>query len=575
MEAVPDKTFGPPYAVINASRLGLRYFRFFLNVSDATKESLIKKLKEHSNVGWVLSATGWCNLGVGVWASNNREIADVSNTIRDTLSLGDSIVYQSELVSLYGFANRPGTPDDTALPILDSTYAPVTLSPLEFDYVKLVTMDNTLTSEQLSELLSVGVSEVAVLQEKLTRLGVVIGSQERRNHTGVYCKFFIDSLSKTTPNAVQELMERLWHEQSCIYIERAIGKYDLEFELVVDDIALATGFLKNFTEHQMIILTDNHYTNLYPLNKTAHVREITDVLSGQKGSVVDLRTSKLWYLNYRGTDSYLTIYNNKEYSEVMNQGELGLFSEIADYVKQDNPKTLYHIIDIGSGDGVKGYRFAEQLGTSSIKAYYPVDIQPIELAMALKSHSEGAYAKHPTLLNIERLDARFPLQLLPGERQVYVFFGGTYGNFSSSNINNYLSPVVGTGSVLLVAMPIISEQQTDEQIILSYTNMKYEDIAFGPLLQVGFNKDDFEESPLDTSLKVHINIEDRRLVSSFVLKKSVTLNSQSFSVGTTFKMVTSWKPTLGEFQAALEESFVIDRMFKNETTAIAAIKAKK
>ncbi|MEI9966556.1 MAG: L-histidine N(alpha)-methyltransferase [Candidatus Moraniibacteriota bacterium] len=103
----------------------------------------------------------------------------------------------------------------------------------------------------------------------------------------------------------------------------------------------------------------------------------------------------------------------------MEKGELDLFDEIAKYLNQQYPEERFSLVDIGSGDGQKARVFAEKVGEKLIKAYYPVDIQPIELAAALYAHSEGKYAKHPTLLDFANLSSRFPLKMQPNEKQFY------------------------------------------------------------------------------------------------------------------------------------------------------------
>ncbi|MBI5003879.1 L-histidine N(alpha)-methyltransferase [Candidatus Kaiserbacteria bacterium] len=574
MTTEPYTTFGPPYAVVNLSKLGLRYFRFILKVRPEVRDVLVAQLKTHPGVGWILSSEGWFNLGVGVWATSNAEIVDVSAAIRSLLGAGDTIVYQSELTSLYGFAKRPYEQDTVALPILDAMHASIELSPLELDYIKIVTMDNSHSSDELAELLGITSTEVGVLHMGLVSKGVIVGMQQRVNHIGVYHKVFVDTLSAIRAGAADDLLKRLWEDQACIYIERAVAKYDMEFEMILPPETDIREYLKDFKEYQTAVLTENLYTNLYPLSKVANFTEIKNAYSSQVGNIVDLRTSKLWYLNYRGTDAYLHIYDQKEYGEVMEQGEMTLFPDVAKYLNEKQSGVSYNLIDIGSGNGVKGRTFIECLGEQSVKAYYPVDIQSIELAAALRVHHDGAYAKHPTLLSFESLGTRFPLRLLPSERQVYVFFGGTYGNFPSSVINKYLLATLASTSVLLVAVPIVAQSQSDEEIIASYSNEQVENMAFGPLAQVGFTKDMFEDSPRVGGLKVHVAIEDERLVTSFVLSRTVMITGRSFDAGTVFKVTTSWKPTLEQFRAALEADFTVERMFTNQSMAIAVLARK-
>jgi DNA-binding Lrp family transcriptional regulator len=264
-----DTAFGAPYAVLNLSKLGLRYFRFMIKASPASRTELVSRFVNHPNIGWIFSAEGWFNLAVGVWAKDNAEINDINSSIRQVLGEGDQIVYQSELTSLHGFGNRPVKDDGKAMPILDSVFNPVTLDSLELDYVKLLTLDSSIPDIEMAGILGVPEDKLKALRSGLEASGVIVGYQERLNYDGIYFKVFVDTLSVQKPDAERELTERLWNDQKCIYVERANGKYNLEFELILENKSDIEDYVKDFSEHQTAILTENLYTNLYPLNKIA------------------------------------------------------------------------------------------------------------------------------------------------------------------------------------------------------------------------------------------------------------------------------------------------------------------
>ncbi|HMO78247.1 MAG TPA: L-histidine N(alpha)-methyltransferase [Candidatus Paceibacterota bacterium] len=570
-----NEYFGPPYAVLNLSKIGLRYFRICILASEDSKERLLENFINHPNIGWVFSAEGWFNIAIGIWAQSNSEINEISAAIRKNLDSKDSIVYQSELTSLHSFGNRPIQKSNKPMTIVDSVQSTFELNHTELDYLKVITLDSSIPDKEMSEILGITEEVVLAMKNKLTKEGIIVGYQERVNYGGIYFKVFIDSLSRKSENSLEELLAKLWKDVRCIYVERANGKYDVEFEVILDTKDEIEEFLSGFSDYQSVILTKNLYTNLYPLSKVANIKQIKDTLSNQIGPVIDFRNSKLWYLNHKGTDAYLNIYDNKKYFEVMEKSELDLFDEIISYLKKDNDGVLFSVIDIGSGDGLKGRVFIEKIGEESVKAYYPVDVQPIELAAALRANVEGKYAKHPVLLDIENLTSRFPLKLIPGEKQIFVFFGGTYGNFKSEIINRYLNGIVKDPSIIfLVTMPIVAESQSELEIIDSYANPKIEDIFFGPLLQLGFKKTDFEKNVNKPGLHAQVAIEEKRLVSSFILKETITLSGRSFEKGTVFKMTSSWKPTLNEFEEALATDFVVEKIFNNDSMSIALIKSK-
>ena len=567
-----DSYFGPPHVVINLSKIGLRYFRIGINASPASIDTLVRHFSGHPNVGWIFSAEGWFNLAIGLWAKDNAEIDAIGSQIRSVLGKGDTIVFQSETTSLHGFGNRPIHGGNDAMCIIDATTDSTDLSPIETDYIKLIALDSSLSHESLGRMLRIDASEVRMLQDDLIERRVIVGFQDRINYGGYYYKVFIDSLSEKTKGSCESFMQELLEDPSCLYIARANDKYDREFEVVLHDRSDIDAYLSRFAEYKIAILTENLHTNPYPLNKIANFKNISDELERQEGDVIDLRNSKLWYLNYQGAKSYLSIYEDRKYFEAMEKSELDLFDDIAAYVKRIFPHASLSIMDIGSGNGLKGKIFIENIGIKSVKAYYPIDIQPIELEVALSTHADGGYSKHPTLLDIENLSARFPIPVLPNEKQVYLFLGGTYGNFPADRINAFLKPLRNMASLLLITMPIREKGiRTDKDIAESYANIMAENTAFGALDQLGFTKDDFIQNPQYPNLKVHITMEDHRNILSFILKRDVRIDRRMFAKGTVFKMISSWKPTLEEFRAALEEDFSVEKVFHNGHMAIALI----
>lgn len=567
-----DEIFGPPHAVFNLSKIGLRYFRIGINASVKSKERLAANLSNHPNVGWIFYSEGYFNLAIGIWAKDNAEINDVSQQVRNILSPDDEIVFQSELTSLYSFGNRPVTGKGEPMCIVDATIHPVDLSSLEIDYIKLLALDSSIAEDEMSRLLNIDIEKLRELKNKLTESGVIVGYQERVDYGGVYFKVFIDSLSRETKSAESDLVRLLWSDKACIYFEKANSKYDIEFELILQNKKELEKYLKDFSDYKIAVLIKNIHTNLYPVNKVANLKEIKDTLVRQDGKIIDFRNSKLWYLNYAGAEAYLDIYaGNEKYFKTMEKSELDLFDEVSDLVKEKYPNQSFSIIDIGSGDGLKGRVFIQKISEKSVKAYYPVDIQPIELAAALSAHAEGIYAKHPTLLDIENISTRFPLKSLPNEKQLYIFLGGTYGNFNQEQVNSYLKPLVGEASKLFISMPIVGVGKTDDEIISAYVGSKFDSIGFGPLSQVGFQRGDFKSNPIHPDMIVHLTMEGRRLVSSLILKNDVNVLNKNFEKGTVIKMTTSWKPTLDEFKIALEKDFIVEKIFHNNDTAIASI----
>ena len=569
MKKTHHKQFGPSYAVVNLSKIGFRYFRILLKTKNP--DELSEKLGGNPSIGWIFRSTGWFDLGVGIWARDNHEIIDVSTRIRSILGAKDKIVYQSELTSLIGFGNGPLSTKRQEMPIIDASSSKIDLTDDEVDYLKLVTLDDSWSNKAIADLLELKTAQVRSIQVRLKKLGVIVGKQKRIDYGGYYYKVFIDTSSVVSEKALTDLEESLWSDKACIYFERANGKYDLEFELVAQSKRAIQKYLKGVGEFQVAMLTENLHTNLLPTNKITDLGNLKKYLKKNSEGEYDLRDSKLWYMNKQGANAYLDIYENEKYFELMNRPELDLFKGVADAIKRMHPSTRIHLADLGSGDGMKGAKLVKAFGPGNIKTYYPVDISPIEILAAVNRNKDLGYEVKPVVLDFENIATRLPFTLLPGEIQVSALLGGTYGNFDSAVINSYLSKIVGGASLLIIASPHYPKRLPKEQIMESYASMVVENIAFGPLQQLGFRKKDFEFNTKYKGLRVHLEIDKKRNhIMSFVLGRSLVLGGKSFTEGDVFKMTSSWKPSLKDFEEALSD-FAVHKIVKNDKMAIAIV----
>lgn len=561
--------FGPEHAVINLSRIGLRYFRIGFEVNNKYKKEIIDALSQHPNVGWVFEGEGWCTIAAGFWAKDNAEINNISDSVRSLFQTKASIVFQSEVTALYSFGNRPVGGANTPMCMIDPHVSVQSLTPIEIDYIKLITLSSEYTDKELAGILDITTAESKKIKKELLDRGIISGFQKRINYNEKYTKLFLDTASIKKGN-IDAILEDVWNDKNCIYFCKTNAKYNFEIEIISNKKSDITKYSSLFGDSKVITFTNNHYTNMYPVNKVANLREIRDMLISESGKkVIDLSNSKIWYLNYKSAQAYLDIFSNKEYYEVMEKDELSLFDSITKDIRREYTNTAFNVIDLGSGNGLKGKYFIESLGIEKAKAYIPVDVTPIELESAKFVHANSKYRVKEIVLDFEKLQSAFPIQETPGSKNIHILLGGTYGNFKSQIINKYLK---NTNDLLLVTMPIVIESQTKVEIEHSYTNKSIEDMGLGILEQVGFKRNDFMQNKKYPEFISYANIEDdNRNIISFYLARNVRVNKTTYAKGTRFKIMSSWKPTLAEFRNALETDFVIKKIYHNKNMAIALI----
>ncbi len=561
---------------LNLSKLGFRYFRIIFESKYFSKK-FINYIVSHPNTGYVFEGTGWSGkkriLGVGIWATSNSEMSDIAANIRSVIPDSYKVVYQSELTRLEYFQNTDE--ERKRMVLLDELENKVELSAVELDYLKLLSIDASLTEEDNASLLKISVQELRSMDAKLKAQDIFYGCFPNAELPVGYTKLFIDTtaLSKELMN---DFFAKLRSDKNCVYIARGNGKYNVEIEYVIEDEQQFVADYEQYLKHSRRTVFDkNIYVNLFPHSKSLNTKMVQErfvELAKHSDTHFDLTDSELWYINHEGTKSYLDIYKNEQYKHTMKSGETGLFAELVEKVRSEGK---YNLIDLGSGDGVKGKTMAEQIGEGRIKAYIPVDIQELELAQALYTHEDAAYAVHPSLVEFENLKTRFPIVSDdPKLTSLYLMFGGTYGNFERSEINGYLKDLlINDKDRLIVTMPIM-DFKTKQEVEDSYANEDVETMSFGVLEQVGFTRDDFIRNAKRPELRLQLEWVDGSLVSQFVLARNKQIHGVYLEAGTTFSVTTSWKPNLASFREALEADFEVENMLSNRSTAMAICKRK-
>lgn len=563
-------------APINFSKLGFRYFRIILE-SKAFSRKFINELINHPNTGFVFQGSGWSGkkkvLGVGLWATNNAEITDISDHIRSRMVPAYKIVYQSELTRLEFFPQIKDKRQELLL--IDELEDKVDLDSKTTEYLKLVSFDGTLSTHAYAGLLDVSDKDVLAMQKRLKHERILYGVLPNEPLPKRYTKYFVDtsSLSYTDISAYYNLLKS---DPLCVYIARGNGKYNIEFEYIVKNESTLKNkygvFVKN---SKRVVFTDNLYTNLFPQSKFINAsivqREFLE-LAAQNKSYYDLRNSKLWYVSHKGAEAYMNVSRHKEYQHLIDSSETELFPRVA-YTLRKQSK-LFNVIDLGSGDGMKGKKFIDSLGNENVKAYFPIDIQEVELSRAISSHKQASYSVHPTVLGFEKLASRFPINQKPQEVGVFLMLGGTYCNFDSKIVNEYLKPALQRQEDRLIVSSPIRDYTNVKQLLSSYLQPNMEEMSFSVLRQIGFEHEHFRVNPKNRAFIMHLRYEDDCVVTSYILEKEKTIQGVRLPQGTRFDITTSWKPKKVEFLNALDQDFNIDEVVSNRTMCVAICSKK-
>jgi len=345
----------------------------------------------------------------------------------------------------------------------------------------------------------------------------------------------------------------------------------------VDEIKaclIKNGILILGTEINQKMFENVIYYNPYPISKNANLLQVYDALIKNPENKISCDDSKLWYLNEISASSYLTLHTEQEYFETMKGAEKELNENIVEFIKSKYPSQRFEIIDIGSGNGLVGLQICKLIGADKINAYYSVDVSEVEQATVLKNHHSQPYKTVCVNTCFENLDNYFPLKKQSNVIQIYIFYGGTYGNFYYKDINQSLAKVLKEKNSLL----IIETQEYDivkqkNEIIKSYTNSAIEKFTLGEFLHFGCKKEDFKIYP-DSNLRIGVKLEGDRCIIYCELKNAVTIREKHFNAGCKIDGFYSRKIDYSTFKSNLSESFEILDIKRKDTIQIALVSTK-
>ncbi|MCL2540212.1 MAG: L-histidine N(alpha)-methyltransferase [Firmicutes bacterium] len=570
------KVFGPPCAVLNISRLGYNYVKAFYNAADSTIERMKLFLMNHPNVMYALTTKGWSNFCVSIIYKDNLELKTVLHNINRLLLLTDEIKIICQSVSILFWNKRPFENTCEPLSIVDPVVTPTELSVLELDYLKLITINGGFSPQEVAQMLNTSESNVNKLEQELTGRGIIVGYRERVNFPGHYFKVFVNTQTAKTATAETELRTYLTASPNCIYTCESISKYDFEFEYLAESLSDAQKLVSGFSDCQFIYDMDYFVSDQLPVSKTANLNEIKESLINASGSVIDLKNSKLWYATELSAEAYMGVDDEPIYAAKMKNANQAAYKLATDYVNVNYPNKKFQVCDIGCGNGKQGLAFNQLLGADKIEAYFPIDIQMTEINRATHEHKDMHYAIKPIVIDIEKMYTRLPLRNVKDRQQIYIFFGGTYGNFKNAKINAELKKLVaGSDNLVVITMPVYQGKLDEAAVVRAYTSMVLEDMCFGPFAHFGFAKSDFEPNPDDTKLIIRPMIKNDCNICTFKLKNKVITLGKSFEAGAVFEVVCSWKPSLQRFKQALEQNFDVKFFDKSGEMAIAVVGEKR
>lgn len=269
------------YAILNINRLGFLYHRIFFKFrnADLPKErAIIGFCRRHKKIGWVIQHQGAWDLAVMVWARNTVEFEEVLDDIMEKFGpcFAGRLISISTTIHHLKHKFLLGKKSQKDL-ILGGEPDSLRLDETDFNILGILTKTARKTYIEIGEELSIPPSQVRSRMEKLHQQQVILGYNVKLNHKLLgytHIKVFLH-LNYNSRKGIRHLIGHLKNLSCTIYITRAVGVADLEFELYVksseefhDTIRELRGtFPDLIRDYFSVIIRYEPYINYLPFKK--------------------------------------------------------------------------------------------------------------------------------------------------------------------------------------------------------------------------------------------------------------------------------------------------------------------
>ncbi|MDE0838193.1 MAG: Lrp/AsnC family transcriptional regulator [Kiritimatiellae bacterium] len=269
------------YTILNPYKLGYFYYRLFLkfdNIGLEKKDQFIEYCQSHKMVSWVVQHEGEWDFCIIVWATG---IFDFEIFLQEVLeSFGRYLMEKKISVSTqiyhlkYTFLDCREDPSHL---LVGKTDEPRELGEKDLDILGCLTKEGRMGYRQIADQTGLQPALVKRHVEQLQKEDVILGYQVRLD-AGLlgysHSKVFLN-LEEHSGSHYDELIKYLLNCIETIYITKAVGMADLEFEVYTPSNE-AFFFLLNDLRQTFpdiikkivsSVISDEHYINYLPLKK--------------------------------------------------------------------------------------------------------------------------------------------------------------------------------------------------------------------------------------------------------------------------------------------------------------------
>lgn len=239
------------YAILNIYKLGYAYYRYYVkyqNVNLEKEREIIDYAINHPAVGWVAQLDGRWDLAMVFWA---RDIAEFERCL-DELNNRYGQYFTDKKITvatwIHHFKHKYllEKKDMTDI-ILGGKLENHDIDESDRKILGFLARNGRATLLEIAQKFNMSAKAVKYRLKNLIKKEIIIGFNIKLNHKALgytHQKVFMD-LDKATKENISKIMAYLKQHPSVIYITKAIGSADMEFELMVKTNEEFHDFMRN------------------------------------------------------------------------------------------------------------------------------------------------------------------------------------------------------------------------------------------------------------------------------------------------------------------------------------------
>ncbi|MBF0277406.1 MAG: Lrp/AsnC family transcriptional regulator [SAR324 cluster bacterium] len=269
------------YTILNINRLGFLYHRVFLkfrNIDLENEKHIISECRQNKKIGWIIQHEGHWDLALIIWAKNTIEFEEVLDDFLERF--GECIAEKNFSVStsIHHLKHKYllGKKSLTDL-VLGGNPEEAEIDETDYEILGILCKDARRSLIEIGEAVSLSPGMVKNRIEKLHEKEIILGYNLKLNHRLLgytHFKIFL-FLNQSSRQSLAELINYLKGLSCTIYITRAVGIADLEFEVLVQTQSELSDVVKSLRlkhpnlirNYESITISYEPYINYLPIKK--------------------------------------------------------------------------------------------------------------------------------------------------------------------------------------------------------------------------------------------------------------------------------------------------------------------